>query len=168
MLCYITTNDCAPVCVFITKLMGGRHQNGCPNSLILCSSKRRQSGGVVSWTLADALRAVIWDMGAALGATHLHSDHAVPKPERSQQLQHYSRRKTHIFTRRAAKWYTVKPFCSGSQHRKWGGLKIKLVCCWILDHLADLGVQGAKLISVSKYLGQSVNSKWKLSGWSPK
>lgn len=83
-----------------------------PLSSLQCPSTRWQSNGVPPPTFPGKLRVVSRDLGATVGATHLHPDHAVPQPQQPQQGNHQfgSRWEAHLFTRGAAQPYRPKPF----------------------------------------------------------
>lgn len=96
-----------------------------PLSFLQCPSARWQSDSVPSRMLPGTLRVVSRDLGATVGATHLHPDHAVPQPQQSQQGNHQfgSRREAHLFTRGAAQPYRPKPFGLEPWPRlDWSGL----------------------------------------------
>lgn len=92
-----------------------------PLSSLPCPSSRWQSNSVPPRMLPGTLRVVSRDLGATVGATHLHPDHAVPQPQQSQQGYHQfgSRWEAHLFTRGAAQPYRPKPF-GLEQWPQWG------------------------------------------------
>lgn len=119
-------------------------------SFLWCVSARRQSGSVASRTLSGTLRVVDWDLGAAVGATHFHPDHAVPQPQQSRQddRQLCSRWKAHLFTRGAAQQHRLKPFRSEPQQWQRSGLMTPstLYMC-MLDLLAGTEELKRKMVS---------------------
>lgn len=105
-----------------------------PLSSLQCLSERRQSNSVPPRMLPGTVRVVSRDLGATVGDTYLHPDHAVPQPQQSQQGKHQfgSRWEAHLFTRGAAEPYRPEPWPQWG----WSGLNASstlfmcmYICC---------------------------------------